>query len=215
MIDRKEFFKKSLKSIFKTVKETKDTVQKVPEVIKESLIEKTTTEDESIALSRIPKYTRKKTVKKNLFLVPGTIKPIENFYKKCTSCGDCISSCPYDAIIPVYNEKHYKSFPFLDPNFKACMMCKDTPCINSCNSGALKQFKKKFPKIGKANLIFERCINSKSESNCDICSMSCPVSGAIEICNNKPVILNECTGCGICVQNCPTFPKALIIKEIN
>ncbi|MCB1144366.1 MAG: 4Fe-4S dicluster domain-containing protein [Leptospiraceae bacterium] len=212
MIDRKDFFKKGIKSIFKTVKETKEVVSAVPEVIKESFTEKTTEDEEKMALNRIPQYTRKKHVTRNLFFLPGALSPPEKFYAKCTSCGDCIHICPYDAVFPFFDPKKNKSFPYLDPNSKACMLCKDYPCIDACKVGALKKLKKQQPKIGKAKLNFEFCLNHSGEEVCHTCEEVCPVDSAISIQSGKPKITAKCVGCGICVQSCPTFPKALFVK---
>ena len=66
MLDRKDFFKKGFVNLFKKVKETQDMVAEVPFLIKESLSEKVTPEEESNALRTIPEFSKSKKIKKNI-----------------------------------------------------------------------------------------------------------------------------------------------------
>lgn len=213
-MDRKDFFKKGLQSILKTVDETKKIVSDVPILIKDSFVEKVKPEEEKSAFRTIPEFTKAKQVKKNLKLPPGAILPIEKFKSKCTSCGDCITSCPYGTIFPIQDAKSNRVFPYLDPNLNACQMCVDTPCIKSCSTGALKPIKKNQNiNLGKAKILFNNCINFfNDELTCTSCKTSCPIENVIKFKSNRPTISKDCTGCGICVQSCPTFPKAIIVK---
>jgi ferredoxin-type protein NapG len=214
MLDRKDFFKKGFVNLFKKVKETQDMVAEVPFLIKESLTEKVTPEEESSALRTVPEFSKPKKIKKNIKYPPGAITPKEKFESKCNSCGDCITSCPYGTIFPVFDSTLNRNFPFIDPNLIACQLCKDTPCITSCKTGALKPLKKKESiSLGRAKIIFTNCINhSSEEANCNSCANSCPVNGTINLKKGKPIVGKSCTGCGICAQACPTFPKSIIIK---
>lgn len=214
MLDRKDFFKKGLASLLKTVKETKEMVSEVPILIQESLSEKVSQEDELSAFRQIPEFSKSKRVNKNLKQPPGAIQPLEKFKAKCSSCGDCISACPYGSIFPVLDFKLDRNFPYLDPNLVACQLCKDTPCISSCTTKALKPLKKNESiKLGQVKSLFHNCLNSSSETKvCNMCLDTCPVEGTVSFKKYKPSFSKSCTGCGICVQNCPTFPKALIVK---
>ena len=117
--------------------------------------------------------------------------------------------------IPVFNISLGKNIAYLYTNANACMMCFDYPCITACNHDALKPLKKKtLPKFGKAKLQKDNCINQKTgEYSCNSCKTSCPVENVI-LYNRSylPTFSNDCTGCGICVQACPSFPKAIAIK---
>jgi ferredoxin-type protein NapG len=214
MLDRKNFFKKGIASLFKTVKETQDLVAEVPVIIKETLSEKVTLEDELSAFRNIPEFSKSKKINKNLKPIPGAIKPLEKFKTKCNSCNDCISACPHGTIFPVFDQKENRNFPFLDPNLVACQLCKDTPCISSCNTGALKPLKKKESiKLGQVKSLFHNCLNSSADSKiCTSCLDICPVEDVVKFQKNKPIFSKSCTGCGLCVQICPTFPKALQVK---
>ena len=55
-----------------------------------------------------------------------------------------------------------RTCPLINPNLKACLLCEDYPCINSCKTGALiKLNKKEIPSFGKARLFEEFCLNTK------------------------------------------------------
>lgn len=212
-MDRKDFFKKGFKSLFKTVHDTREMIAEVPVLLKESLVEKVSPEEEANAYRTVPEFSKSKKIRKNIKLPPGAL-PGEKFEKKCNSCGDCISACPYNVIFPVFIDEKKRTFPFLDTNLTACQLCVDTPCISACSTGALKQLKKNQKiKLGQVKLNFANCLNSQTEDKiCSTCKDSCPVESVINFKKNKPTFSKECTGCGICVQMCPTFPKALLVK---
>ncbi|MDX1957664.1 MAG: 4Fe-4S dicluster domain-containing protein [Leptospiraceae bacterium] len=208
-MDRKKFFKDGLKSVLKIAKKTEEAKEEIPKII-HSIVKKK--EEEYVPEVEIIQ-PKKRNFFKGLSFPPGAIKDKKSFEKTCTGCGDCISACPYDAIFPVYSSKANKSFPSIDPNFKPCLLCKDYPCINSCETGALVPLKKKQnPKFGKAKAIFEHCLNSKEEQVCSTCRNVCPIENVVSIKNGKPNFSNDCIGCGICVASCPSIPKAIIVK---
>ncbi len=162
-----------------------------------------------------PKRKRKeKSLLKGLSLPPGAVQPETKFKSKCTGCGDCVFSCPYNAIFPVYDAELGKNLPFMDMNSNACRMCSDWPCIQACKFDALKPFKSgEASKFGQAKGIFEYCINKNTdEKTCNVCQEACPIEKTVRFRKNQPVFGRSCTGCGLCVQSCPTFPKAIRIK---
>lgn len=217
-MQRKDFFKKGL---FKALKKAVDTTEEVYEAIQESVAGKEPTEDISgLAdnkeyLPETPGISKSKKIHRNLKYPPGALVDKPKFLKKCTGCGDCIQACPYNTIFPVFDPKLEKNIPHLDPNMNACMMCFDYPCINACEVDALKSFKKKETlKLGQAKALVDHCINTKTEQlTCNACRDSCPIENVITY-NKKfqPRISKDCTGCGICVHACPTFPRAIVVK---
>jgi ferredoxin-type protein NapG len=217
-MNRRKFFKQGFSKIFKAVEKTKEITQIIPQVIGEAITEKpkeVNIESESDGFRLEPEYLKPKKARfKNLKYPPGAWKEKGKFESKCTGCGDCIHYCPYDVIFPIYDEKLNKSLPVMDLNQKACLMCIDYPCIQSCNYGALKPFKKKeAPKFGQAKLIFDHCLNHGEEDlQCTTCRDTCPVENVVNIKKLKPSFSTSCTGCGQCVTTCPTFPKAIVIK---
>ncbi len=217
-MQRKDFFKKG---IFKALKKAVDTTEEVYDVINESISNKKENVDpaeipDNTSYSPIlPGISKSRKINRNLKFPPGALKNKSSFLKKCTGCGDCIHACPYNTIFPVFDSSLDKNVPYLDPNMNACMMCFDYPCIEACEENALIPLKKKEKlKLGQAKPILNHCINTKTEDNtCNACRTSCPVENVISY-NKKfqPKISKDCTGCGICVQACPTFPRAIVIK---
>ena len=150
---------------------------------------------------------------------PGSILDEKDFENKCTQCGDCSEICPNQAILNVEGLG-----PLINPNSKACLLCEDYPCINSCKTGALiKLNKKEIPSFGKAKLIEEFCLNTKinviknvntsnknnkniEQNFCNICEKTCPIKNAVYLDekNYKPIFTDYCSGCGICKENCPS-----------
>ncbi|MCB1177299.1 MAG: 4Fe-4S dicluster domain-containing protein [Leptospiraceae bacterium] len=217
-MDRKKFFKHGFKKILGAVKEAKEIKEEIPGAISKIVKSKTKNEEheKTIELPPPPEEMKPKrnTRFKNLNFPPGAIEGKGNFEKTCTGCGDCIAACPYNTIFPVYDPKYGKSLPFMDLNLTACMMCKDYPCIKSCNHKALKKIpKSRKPIFGQAKATYKFCLNSQYEEQvCEKCKEACPINNVIKITNGKPGFSDKCTGCGICVASCPTFPKAIVIK---
>jgi len=171
-------------------------------------------------VKKISEHKNKTTVKSKLFrtlaLPPGANK---NFFSLCTGCNECIFSCPYTVLFPVISQKDERSFPFFDPNAKGCHLCYDWPCINACPEDALTMYdvSKTTPKFGKAKCIGKHCINDQTkEKTCDACQLACPIEKTVNFRANLPIFSDStCTGCGLCVEACPTFPKAIQIKTLN
>ncbi len=64
---------------------------------------------------------------------PGAL-PEEEFLKQCTGCDECMKACPVNVIMIEDQElRHPVIYPEKDP----CIHCEDTPCIQSCPTGAL------------------------------------------------------------------------------
>lgn len=217
-MQRKDFFKKG---IFQVLKKAVETTEEVYDTLHDSVSgkknekENTKKADNDSYTLEFPKISKPKKINRNLKLPPGALKEKINFLKKCTGCGDCIQACPYNTIFPLFDSKLKKNIPYLDPNTNPCMACFDFPCINACKDNALKPLKKKETlNLGQAKGIPESCINTKTgEETCSVCQASCPITGVVSFNKNfQPRFTRDCIGCGICVQACPTFPRAIVIK---
>lgn len=163
-----------------------------------------------------PEKKEKRKEKKTLFVrPPGAVPDPGLFVSLCTSCGDCIIACSNYAIFRL-SEIHG---PLMNPNYKACLLCEDYPCIASCETGALRPLEKDtLPYFGYARINEEKCLNyplkgtKKRKLNCQACFDSCPVEGAITTQNKVPEIQNSCVGCGICKSKCPARAIDIIIE---
>ncbi|MEM7184015.1 MAG: 4Fe-4S dicluster domain-containing protein [Spirochaetota bacterium] len=214
-MDRKSFFKKSLGKFLGTVvQDTKGVVDEIKDEFQktETALEKV--EKNLWETAQFPEVTKAKPIVKNLHFPPGASTSKREFKKTCSSCGDCINACPYNTIFPVYESHAGKSIPYMDVNHTACMLCDDWPCIQACSDDALQPFPKdESPNFGQARAVFQHCYNQESESTeCSQCQDACPIAGVVSYRKGKPSFSRDCVGCGICVQACPSLPKAILIK---
>ena len=226
-MNRKEFFRKGLLKAILTVEEK---ANQIGDAVRQSLADVSpNSEGSAIQIDRAPssRESWKNRPEKNLDVAtpvsnwvpkglvrpPGAVEESE-FLHRCTGCGDCIALCPYGVVIPVSIEG--RTTPFLEPNSKACMLCDGYPCISACETKALLPIPEgKYPIFGKAKPIFKHCINAKTgEKTCEACKEACPVPKAVVFKKEKPSFTKACVGCGQCVQVCPSFPKAINIKEL-
>ncbi len=216
---RKDLFRDGMKSVLKFVFEKTDDASSA---IKQAWQEEKNPPSEKILTpvkknSELKKKQKQKSsVFKSLTLPPGAS---EDFFSLCTGCNECIFSCPYTVLFPVTSEKLGKTFPFFDPNAKGCHLCEDWPCINACPEGALVSYtvSETKPKFGKAKGIGKHCINGKTGTKtCDACQQACPIEKTVNFRANLPIFAQStCTGCGLCVEVCPTYPKAIQIGNLS
>lgn len=142
---------------------------------------------------------------------PGALPKAEKFLSQCTGCSECVYNCPYGSLITVFDQESGKNIPYIDVNSNPCHICDSFPCITACQYKALKPLLgKNFLDLGKAKLQFEYCINSQTgEKTCQACKDACPIEKTVVFRKNRPVLAKSCTGCGLCVAVCPTFPRAI------
>jgi len=151
---------------------------------------------------------------RDFFRPPGAGSELD-FLTSCTRCEKCKDSCP-EGIISLFSLSDGAKLlntPYVNPNKSPCTFCRK--CIDVCPTGALSiSSLMEKPAIGKA-VVRENCCVTYQDVMCDYCVRSCPVSGTIELLDGKPFI-NEasCTGCGICVENCISENKGILIQTI-
>jgi len=165
---------------------------------------------------------------KNFFKInrlrpPGAVQE-ELFMELCIRCARCIEVCPYDSIrrADLY-EKLQIGTPYVFAENRACYLCMKCPPV--CPTGALnpETVLSEDVRMGTAVINPETCLNYlyfKEEQDgvskgyaqlCNTCYNVCPFTDEAIYMDKfiLPVITEKCTGCGICVEKCPTQPKSV------
>lgn len=157
----------------------------------------------------------------NYVLPPGTSSR-EDFFKRCTACGACISACPTGVIKASSNEfgVRHALTPVMNFDRSFCLVdC--VICTEICPTKALNPLtvdEKLTSPIGKARIEPANCILYADSVACSVCVRRCPLQAISIIRDNNgkqvPKVDNElCTGCGVCSYACPSQPyKAIIIE---
>ncbi len=162
-----------------------------------------------LLLGRVRKDARRQPPATIVHRPPGAVDE-PAFLAGCTRCGDCIKVCPAEAIVlaPEPNGRAAGT-PTINPMTAPCVMCEDPPCIHACEPGVLS-FDAPL-KMGTASIRKPYCLPHRG-TTCTVCSERCPVEGAIEVVDGKPVIDEAtCTGCGVCQHVCPAPYKGVLI----
>lgn len=147
---------------------------------------------------------------RNFFRPPGALHEDE-FLKTCEKCGKCAEACPEDIIhFAKENEGPPEGTPIIRPNHEPCIMCGD--CMEACPTGALKPTPVSKMRIGIAVVDSESCIGYAG-TECRDCHDACPLEpNAIAFDELKPMVDSRvCTGCGLCVEACPTRPPSIVV----
>ena len=140
--------------------------------------------------------------------LPWTRQDID-FYNTCTQCGNCIRACP-EGIISVSDE----GFPQLDFKKGGCVFCGD--CARACTHSVFKPDLDCQP-WHQIISIESDCLTYMGVA-CQSCQDSCD-SNAIKFkyavgWTPRPVVNTEaCTGCGMCVQVCPSNALNVISRQ--
>lgn len=116
---------------------------------------------------------------------------MENCKHGCIGCGKCEKTCKFGAITIVNN------LPVIDyTKCRSCMMCAE-----ACPTDALWA---DFDNRLKADIDENMCVG------CTKCKRVCQFESIIGELKHPHMILDACTGCGICAENCPK--KAITMK---
>ena len=148
---------------------------------------------------------------------PGAL-PEAIFLETCSRCGNCVESCPADAIQSLQSDQpNLAETPYIDPDDQPCVICDSLECMQVCPSGALQKLSVHEIQIGLAEVNYDICLRSK-EVDCLDCVESCPIGErAIWLDPEKrvEVLPSGCVGCGVCQYECPTTPKSIVVRPIQ
>lgn len=157
---------------------------------------------------------------KGLVRPPGS-RPEDDFLALCVRCGECMASCPNNALQPIWFEAGNEGLfsPSLVPKRGACSPdCNN--CGTVCPTGAIRPLditERRWAKSGTARVMRERCLAWEHQKRCMVCDEVCPYS-AIKF-RDEPgnpvpvpeVLEDRCAGCGFCEYHCPVQNQSAII----
>lgn len=156
---------------------------------------------------------------------PGAVEE-KKFMELCIRCARCIEVCPYESIqrADLFQSLQIGT-PYIFAEERACYLC--MRCTPVCPTGALDHTVKQPEKvrIGIARITEQTCYNylyvkaedtGKNDGSimiCSTCYNMCPLMDKAIVMKEflLPVVTDQCTGCGICVEKCPVTPKAINI----
>jgi polyferredoxin len=157
---------------------------------------------------------------KGLVRPPGS-RPEDDFLALCVRCGECMASCPNNALQPIWFEAGNEGLfsPSLVPKRGACNPdCNN--CGTVCPTGAIRPLEisdRRWAKTGTARIMRERCLAWEHQKRCMVCDEVCPYSAVKfrdEPGNPVPVpevLEDRCSGCGFCEHHCPVQNQSAII----
>jgi len=211
-VDRRDFFRHGLRNLVRTVADSVDAVK--PGMLSDAGLsaEERAKKFQAQRAAEAAKHT---ALHQHARLRPPGALPEQSFLTYCTPCDDCFEACPVDAIVPVPEGRDDAGTPQILPSTTACGVCNEMSCITACDTGALQVLESvREIDIGLAVFDEETCLAHK-DHYCDACVSVCPVQPrAIAMLNGTPSLVPElCTGCGLCEQFCPTWPKSVIVQN--
>ncbi|MCC6466071.1 MAG: 4Fe-4S dicluster domain-containing protein [Planctomycetes bacterium] len=147
---------------------------------------------------------------RRFFRPPGAIHE-SKFLDTCSRCNKCVQACPEHVIHAAREgEGPPAGTPVLRPNHAACTLCGD--CMTACPTGALKPTPVGEIRIGIAVVQPDTCLGYQGKY-CLACREACPLEpNAIRFEGSQPRVDSRiCTGCGLCVHDCPTKPHSILV----
>jgi ferredoxin-type protein NapG len=137
---------------------------------------------------------------------PGALQSAKEFSAACIGCGLCGEVCPPRCIqFHKRDGGREVNLPYIDPVQKGCILC--NKCIDVCPTDALTPIERDGINMGLAEIDRTACYPWVDRGVCGACVSICPLGDraiAYEMWNQyRPVILDGCVGCGLCVEVCP------------
>ena len=132
----------------------------------------------------------------------------------CSSCGDCLQACPEAILIP-----GPAATPVVDFTRGGCIFCGD--CVMACPEAVAVFAPRSDPpwneQGGRVAQISAGCMLGQGIA-CQLCTDSCEAEALRLDLSHRPVgrialDLDHCTGCGACVESCPSDAISIIISQ--
>ncbi len=138
-------------------------------------------------------------------LPPGAQSPVD-FTTKCTKCYNCVGACSHESLRVIHESNHpVDGYPVIIPREEPCYLCDEFLCISACTPKALTMDNTHLA-LGRLNLNEQTCL-AFNNHYCFTCVNNCPETGEAIYSDKlgRPVIVEDkCTGCGICINVCPS-----------
>jgi len=159
----------------------------------------------------------KKSPERDGRIVPPGALSVSRFYRLCTACQLCVSSCPNGVLHASADLEHFLQPQMGYENGWCRPEC--TTCSELCPAGAIgpvSREEKSGIKIGTAAVNPELCISALGEEHCGNCARHCPTGAILMVKDEttghkRPVVSEEqCIGCGACEYLCPVRPVSAI-----
>ncbi|MFU0842362.1 MAG: Ferredoxin-type protein NapG [Burkholderia sp.] len=157
---------------------------------------------------------------------PGAL-PGKKFLAACSRCGQCVTACPYDALVLAGPFSPAPAgTPYFEPRKIPCYMCPELYCVKACPTGALDPELKDIAdaRMGVAVIDPSSCLSMQG-LRCEVCYRDCPEQGKAITLELHPRSISKhamfiptihpdkCTGCGLCMKGCPTDVPAINIAD--
>lgn len=161
---------------------------------------------EAAVRARIPSHPRP----------PGAVaEPL--FMMRCTRCDACVEACPHLAIFTFTDAAGVVAgTPVMSVAERACHLCEGFPCAAACPEEALAVPETGTWRFGRVRIDPARCLPFMGPE-CGACAGLCPSEAqALRLRAGRPEVdADACTGCGLCIEACPTSPKAIVFEELR
>jgi ferredoxin-type protein NapG len=149
---------------------------------------------------------------------PGALADDNDFIRACIGCGNCGEVCPPRCILFYGRDGGNKAnTPYINPANKGCILC--NKCMEVCPTNALTLIDRQDIDMGIAQIDRAACYPWVDKGICGACVSICPLGERainFELWNQyRPVVLEGCVGCGLCVEVCPepSLPIRVVDRE--